>query len=59
MTNLIEMMSLAIQASLGRHVARSLAGSAKQIKKQKKNTREFIIDSLDKGSIKWKTLREK
>lgn len=57
MSNLAEMLSVALQASLGRHTARSLAGTAKRIKKEKKKTQDFIIESLQKGEIKWKTLK--
>ena len=59
MNNMWDMLGLAIQASLGRHTARSLAGSAKQINKQKKKVKDFIVDSLHKGNIKWETLKEK
>lgn len=58
MSNLVEMLSVAIQASLGRHTARSLAATAKRINKEKKNTQEFILTTLKKGEIKWKMLKK-
>ena len=57
MSNLAEMLSVAIQASLGRHTARSLAGTAKRIRKEKKKTQNFILSSLKKGEIKWDQLK--
>jgi hypothetical protein len=59
MSNLAEMLSVALQASLGRHTARSLAATAKRIRKEKKSTQDFILTTLEKGEIKWKSLKLK
>lgn len=57
--SLLEMISLGAKASIGRHVVRSLAATTKRIRKEKKSTQEFIINSLDKGEIRWKSLKSK
>ena len=56
--NLIEMLSLGAKASIGRHVTRSLSATAKRLKKEKKKERDFILDSLTKGEIKWAALKK-
>lgn len=57
-TSLLDMLALGAKASIGRHITRSLAATSKRLKKEKKKTRDFIIDSLNKGEIKWKNLSE-
>lgn len=52
----IEMLSLGAKASIGRHIVRSLAATTKRLQKEKRKTQNFIINSLDKGEIKWKEL---
>lgn len=56
--SLLEMLSLGAKASIGRHVIRSLSASTKRLKKEKKKEREFIINSLNKGEISWKSLKD-
>ena len=55
----LEMVALGAKASLARHVTRSLSATAKRLKKEKGTTRDFIINSLSKGELKWKELKLK
>lgn len=58
-SSVLEMLALGAKASIGRHVTRSLSATAKRLKKENKKTRDFIINSLNKGEIRWDQLRSK